>query len=160
MFFHWNIICSLLNIVTGTSLIFIAYIICVIIWLDKGIDVVLDKEGSVSYPQYSYPKNAPQGFNKTIVLGVFLIILGIAAIFFSNKYRKQYTFECTTFLVDKQSGIYHLDYDNECEIAANAHDLVMQKGYQMDESYTFCEWCKEWIEDMESEYAASKYIRR
>ena len=65
-----------------------------------------------------------------------LVALGISAIYFSNKYRKYYAFECDTFLVDHQAEIYHLDWDNDCEVAAEAGALEKMQGFQIDKSYT------------------------
>lgn len=155
-FVHWSFISSILSLITGFSLIFIAYIIGLIVWLDKGVDVALQKE----YRGYAFPKKEPKGFKKTKVRGIMLVILGILAIFFSNVYRKQYAFECDTFLVDHQKKTYHLDWDNDCEEAEVASRLEKMKGYQIDDSYTFCYWCEEWAEDAEAEYNANRFYRR
>ncbi len=154
--FHWGFISSLLNITTGTSLIFVAYIIGLIVLLDKGIDVVLE-ESNDRYPRYSFPKKEPIGFKKTIVRGVVLIIFGLAAIILSNNYRNHYAFDCDTFLVDHEHQIYHLDCNNRCEIAREADELEKMKGYEIEESYTICDWCKDWAYDAEVEYNANRY---
>ena len=86
-------------------------------------------------------------YKLTILWGVVCLLLGIAAIYFSNKYRKHYAFECDTFLVDKQAGIYHLDWDNDCEVAVKSSNLEKMQGYQIEKKYTFCEWCKDWEEE-------------
>lgn len=156
-FFHWGFISSLLNLVTGTSLLFIAYVAALVL--------VLDVEVEVDEPERDYwsePEKKPKttAYKLTIVWGVVLITLGIGAIYFSNKYRKHYAFECSTFLVDHQTGIYHLDWDNDCEVAAESGDLEKVKGYQIDKSYTLCEWCDEWAEDAEDEYESNRYFRR
>ena len=156
LFVHWTFISSILSLITGYSLIFIAYIIGLIVWLDKGVDVALQKE----YRGYAFPKKEPKGFKKTKVRGIMLVILGIVAIYFSNVYRKQYAFECDTFLVDHQKKTYHLDWDNDCEEAEMASRLEKMKGYQIDDSYTFCYWCEEWAEDAEAEYNANRFYRR
>lgn len=157
--FHWGVISSLLDITTGTSLIFVAYILGLIVLLDKGIDVVLE-ESNDRYSRYSFPQEEPVGFKKTIVRGVVLIIFGLAAIIVSNNYRNQYAFECDTFLVDHKHQIYHLDCNNRCEIAREADGLEKMKGYEIEESYTICYWCKEWAEDAEDEYNANRYYRK
>ena len=149
VFFHWSLISSLLNLVTGTSLLFIAYIAAFIL--------VLDIEVDVDEPE---KKTKPTAYKLTIVWGVLLIALGICAIYFSNKYRKHYAFECETFLVDHQAGIYHLNCDNDCEVASEASNLEKKQGYQIDKSYNLCEWCEEWAEDAEDEYESSRYYRR
>lgn len=155
--FHWSFISSLLNLVTGTSLLFIAYIVALVLALDIEVDV---DEPERSYWPEPEKKPKPTAYKLTIVWGVVLIVLGISAIYFSNKYRKQYAFECDIFLVDHQARMYHLDWDNECEIAAEAINLEKMQGYQIDKSYTLCEWCEEWAEDAETEYESNRYIRR
>lgn len=156
-FFHWGFISRLLNLVTGTSLLFIVYIAALVITLDIEVDV---DEPERSY--WSEPKKMPKtaAYILTIFWGIVLVALGISAIYFSNKYRKHYAFECGTFLVDRQVGIYHYDWDNDCEVAAEAENLVKMQGYQIDKSYTLCDWCDEWAEDVEDEYESDLYFRR
>lgn len=162
-FFHWGLLSFLLNLTTGTSLVFIAYILGLIVLLDKGIDVELLE--SVTAPRYQnryyFPKEEPQGYRRTIILGVILVALGIAAIYFSNRYRKHYAFECETFLVDKTNLLYHINTNNGCEYKSRNVEEV--KGYQLEEDfseYRFCEWCQEWAEDASDTYESDKYFRK
>jgi uncharacterized membrane protein len=157
-FVHWGIICSLLNLITGTSLLFIAYIAALIITLDIEVDVEEPERNDWSK---DVKIDKPIAYKMTIVWGVLLVILGITAIYYTNKYRKQYAFECETFLVDKHSGIYHLNFDNDCEIAESTNSLVIMKGYEIkDFNYTLCKWCDEWASDEESYYNSNRYTRR
>ena len=52
-FVHWRIVSCLLNLALGTSLIFIAYILGVILLLDFGVDVEMkeDWDGRLSLPE-------------------------------------------------------------------------------------------------------------
>lgn len=145
IFFHWSFISSLLSLITGTSLLFIAYVAALVL--------VLDIEVDVDEPE---KKPKPAAYKLTIVWGVVLVALGISAIYFSDKYLKHYAFECDTFLVDHQAGIYHLDWDNDCKVAAESGNLETMQGYQIDKSYTLCEWCEEWAEDAEDEYESNR----
>lgn len=149
-FFHWGILSFILNLIFGTSLIFLAYIIGVVLLLDFGVDVELEETWGGSY---RLPKEKPKGYNNTIIWGVTLIILAIAAIYFSNRYRNHYAFECDTFLVDRQKGIYHLDgYNDGCEEIEEDSHLVRMKGYEAEKyNCTFCPSCEEWVEDAESD---------
>lgn len=156
-FVHWGFIRDLLNLVTGTSLLFIVYIAALVLAFDIEVDVDKPEKGYWSEPK---KKHKPTAYKLTVVWGVVLIALGLSAIYFSNKYRKHYAFECSTFLVDHQAGIYHLDLHNDCEIAAEAGDLEKMKGYQIDKSYSLCDWCDDWAEDVESYYGTSKYYRK
>lgn len=135
---YWEFLSSLLNIVTGTSIFFWIYIALLI--------VLLDFEA--------------ENYNISIIWGVTLITLGIAAIYFSDKYRDHYSFECKTYLVDRENGYYHIDYDNKCEYINNTYTLIRKKGYEIEETnYRFCPWCKEWLEeDMGDD--SDKYCRR
>ena len=157
LFFHWSFISSLLSLVTGTSLLFIAYVAALVLVLDIEVDVDEPEKCYWSEPE---KKPKPAAYKLTIVWGVVLVALGISAIYFSNKYRKHYAFECDTFLVDHQAGIYHLDWDNDSEVAAESGNLETMQGYQIDKSYTLCEWCEEWAEDAEDEYESNRYFRR
>jgi len=156
-FFHWGVISGLLNLFTGTSILFIIYVAAIVITLDIEVE---EDEPESNY--WSEPGNKPMStaYKLTIVWGVVLIALGISAVYFSNKYRKHYAFECNTFLVDTYTRIYHLNYNNDCEYAATARDLEKMKGYQIDESYEFCDWCAEWLEDAESSAEADAYSSR
>lgn len=154
-FVHWGIVSWLLNLALGTSLIFIAYVLGVILLLDFGVDVEMKKEwdGGLSLPEVM-----PSNFKNTIIWAYTLLILGIVAIYFSNKYRKNYAFECQTFLVDENRGIYHLEDGNDEEDKEYTTEM---KGYELEEyNYTFCESCREWVEEMEFEYTAERYNRR
>jgi len=151
-FFHWGFLSSILNLITGTSLIFIAYILGVVLLLDFGVDVELEETWNGSYRM---PEAKPEGYNNTKVWGIVLIILVIGAIYFSNKYRKHYAFECETFLVDENNGIYHLEDGNDEEVMEYTTKM---KGYEVVKlGYTFCESCKEWEEEAEEIYESERY---
>lgn len=155
LFFHWGFISSLLNLVTGTSLLFIAYVAALVLALDVEVEVDEPERDYWSEPE---KKMKPTTYRLTVVWGIVLILFGIGAIYFSNKYRKNYAFECQTFLVDENRGIYHLEDGNDDEDMEYTTEM---KGYELkDYNYTFCESCREWVEEMESDYAAERYYRR
>lgn len=147
---HYVFVSKLLRLVTGTSLLFIGFIIALIFLLDVEVDI----------DEWTFEVKKTIKYKLTIVWAVILVLLGISAIYFSNKYRKQYAFECETFLVDSQSGVYHLDWDNDCEIAAEADDLELMKGYQIDKSFSLCPWCAEWAEEAEYEAESNMHYRK
>ena len=154
-FVHWGIVSWLLNLALGTSLVFIAYVLGVILLLDFGVDVEMKEDWN---GKLSLPEVLPSNFKNTIIWAYTLLILGVVAIYFSNKYRKNYAFECQTFLVDENRGIYHLEDGNDEEDMEYTTEM---KGYELEDyNYTFCESCREWVEEMESEYAAERYYRR
>lgn len=172
-FFYWEFLSKLLSLFTGTSIIFICYIIALILILT--IDITLkepkqeSKEDDSDGIEYDYwsnkKKQSKPSFNNLAdrlaeIWMYVLIVLGIVAVYYSNLYRKNYAFECSTFLVDQNAGIYHLDCYNKCEDAAQAFELEKMKGFQIDDSYTFCEWCKEWAEDAEADFEYHRYFRK
>ena len=145
-FFHWGFLSRLLNLTMGSSLLFIVYIIAVIIALDKEVDVYELDEYDISEPNRSKKTAA---YKLTVFRGVVLIVLGISAVIFSDKYKRQYAFECSTVFVDKESGIYHLKWVDKCEVAAASEDLVKMKGYEIKgKNYKLCGWCEEYEEDV------------
>ncbi len=159
MIVHWNFVSSLLSLVTGTSLLFIAYVVGVVLLLDRGVDVVLEKDWNGCY---NFPTTKPQGYKRTVVWGIFLICIGIGSIYATNKYRKHYAFECDSFLVDENKGIYHLDgYNDDCDEIDDSYDLIRMKGFEIEEKgYTFCASCEIWVEEAETDYESDRYYRR
>ncbi len=142
-FFHSGIVNYLLKLTTGMSLLFIAYTAMWVLLLDIRVNVDVPETKSWEKPK-EVPK--PLTYKLSTLWTVVLIVLGIIAIYFSNKYCKQYDFECDTFLVDKQSRLYHLEW-TECESAGNAESLDKMKGYQIGAGFSLCEECKEIEED-------------
>jgi hypothetical protein len=147
-FFHSNIIKVLLDITNGSSLLFLVFVSFLVVLLDIEVDV---DEPENNYWNEEKKESKPLKYKLTILWAVFLFLLGILAIYYSNRFKKQYIFECETFLVDEKAGIYHLDLDIDCEAANEAEVLEVMKGYQIDKTYKFCEGCKEWLEDSEYE---------
>ena len=154
-FIQWKFVGTILNLVTGTSLLFVVYIAALIILLDFEIEI--DDYYKMNDLTYAHKSNK---YRLTIIWGIILIALGIAAIYFSQKYKKHYAFQCTTYWVDIQNNIYHLDWDNDCEDAESSqNDLIEMKGVEIERetTYTLCEYCKEWSEDAECKYESNSY---
>ena len=149
-FFHSDVINYLLSLTTGTSLLFIAFVSACILLLDVRVEVEKPEQ---KWWEEKKECPTPLKYKLTIVWVCVLLMLGIAAIYFSNNYRNQYDFECTTFLVDHKAHVYHLDWNEDCEDAETAEELEEMYGYEINDSYTFCEGCKEYKEDVESEAA-------
>lgn len=155
MIVHWKFVSSLLSLVMGTSLFFIAYVIEVVLLLDCGVDVVLEKDWKGFY---HFPTAKPDGYKRTVVWGTFLICLGIISIYTTNKYRNHYAFECDSFLVDECKEIYHLDgYNEDCDEIDDSRSLVLMKGFEIEEKgYHFCASCKIWMEDAIASYESDR----
>ena len=79
----------------------------------------------------------------TIVWTIILLILGVTVICFSFRYAIKYEFECTTFLVDHKTHLYHSDWNDVCEKMQDAEDLELMHGYEIDDTYSFCKECRE-----------------
>ena len=160
LIYHSQFISNLLGYFFGASLLFIIYIAALIIVLDFKVEIDEDKTQG-RYHADNKPK--PFKYKLTVVWGVLLLLLGIAAVFFSNRYRKNYAFDCSTFLVDEEAGVYHLDNDWKCIDAIEAEDngqLVRKYGYEIDKTFKFCEYCEESIEEVEGEFNSNRYTRR
>ena len=138
-FFHSGIVKYLLMLTTGTSLLFIAYIAMWVLLLDIKVYVDVPEQKLWEKPK---KVSKPITYKFSTIWTIILVIFGIFAIYFSNKYRNKYAFECDTFLVDKQSHLYHLEW-TECEIANNAESLEKLQGYQIGNNYSLCEECKD-----------------
>ena len=147
-FFHASIISYLVNLTNGYSLLFIVYLLALIVLFDIEVEV---EEPEKDYWRIGKQPPKPFKYKLTIVWGVVLLILGIVAIYYSNRYRNHYAFECESFLVDEKAGIYHLDWNDDCNIAEKAESLEEMQGYQIDKSFKFCEECQECLEELESE---------
>lgn len=146
-FFYWKFISVILDYITGTSLLFLAYIITLIITLDFQVEQDIPERHCETLEENKYYSRK---YKWTIVWGIFLIILGIAAIFFSNKYRKHYSFQCETFRVDEAKGVYHIF---KCNDSKNATKITLMKGYDVEKNeYLLCPACEEWAEDAEGEF--------
>ena len=130
---HFSLVSKLVNSVTGLSLLFIIYILAIIISLDKEVEIK-------NYHTKEY--------KLTIVRGAVLLVMGVCAIYFTNNYRNHYAFECSTYLVDHNAKVYHIDWKSKCEAAEQASNLEKAKGYQIDDSYTICNVCEETVENI------------
>ena len=141
--FYSSIINYFLRLVTGYSLTFVVYVIAW--WMVIDFKVEVKKTESV----YSIEKvEKPKTYKLTIIWGITIVILGIMAMHYSNKYRKHYALLCETFLVDCNSKVYHLE-DSDCEGLQDAENVKEMKGYEIGKGYIFCEECKEYSDEME-----------
>ena len=142
-YFHSGFVSSLLNLTSGVSLLFIGYIAAIIVLADRRVDV--DEPEYYLYNEKKEPK--PFKYKLTIAWGVILLAFGIVAIYYSDKYKTHYAFECDTFLVDVKTGIYHLTWNDDCSIAEEAERLDEMQGWQIDQSFQFCGECQDALED-------------
>jgi len=155
-FFHSGLISWFLQLLTGTSLLFITYIGALILLLDIRVDVEEPERHPWEKPKRPQPT---MKYKLTKVWAVILIVLGCVAIYASNRYCKEYAFECETFLVDHQHRIYHIEWNEDCEVANEAGELEKMHGYEINGSYRLCEYCEGFLDDAGS-YETERFIRR
>lgn len=151
-FFYWSFLSYILSLVTGTSIFFIGYAVCVLTLLDFEIE---DEKEEKYYWDEPKKSSMSMAYKKTIVWGITLLMIGVASVYYSNKYRKHYSFECDKWYVDLGKGIYHLyDYNDDCDMIEEDTDLRTMTGHEILESTNckFCPSCEEWIEEAESNY--------
>ena len=125
--FYWEFLGNIFS--SGIPLImYILYFIALIHLLSKK---VLEKICSERY---------------TLLFGILLVtmtILGVISTFSVYSFSKQYSFESTTYFVDHKAKIYHLRCtDKYCPIECESFNLELMQGYEIDESYTLCDWCE------------------
>lgn len=146
-FCYWSFFSWIFSIFTGTSLFFVLFVITMVVLFDFEVDVEeAEKYNYHTNKTKELPK--PLRYKFTIIWGIVLIALGVISIVYTNKYRHHVTFRSDTFLVDERMGIYHVDFDNDCEYKTGSYHLIKMKGYQIEQKtdYTFCELCDEWLE--------------
>lgn len=132
---HWEIVNYLFSLVSGFTLLTIVYVLSAILVLDLTI-------------LYKICRRQPP-YKVTIIWGILLLVAGGAFMILTNRYKKQYRFECAEWYVEESSRLYHCT--TECE---DIEDVVYTvKGYELGKKgYELCEWCKEHMEDMELNY--------
>lgn len=136
-FCYWKIFSGAFSLLSGFSLLSLAYLAMLVVALD--IQVYVDDEIELC-------KN--RKYKLTKYFAIFLIICAIFSAFWSNSYGNNYSFKCSTVYVD--GGEYHV-YD-DCEYIDGVP--VEKKGYEAEEEgYESCNACEEWLEDMQSEHS-------
>ncbi|MBO7572527.1 MAG: hypothetical protein J6T48_10305 [Bacteroidales bacterium] len=148
---YWSFFSGLLSLLSGTSILFIAYIGAIIILCDIGVE----KSGEWDFWGRKEPPFSSKsiGYKLTMVWFLVLLALGITAIVFTNRYRKNYAFDCGTYYVEKSVGVYHLG--EHCDDISG--EVEEMKGYEIREKgYTLCELCED-IADFGDD---DRFIRR
>lgn len=132
---HWQVVCNLFSLVSGFTLITIVYVLSVVFILDL---LLLHKVCSKQPP-----------YKVTVIWGICLILLGVGFMILTSRYKKQYRFECAEWYVEESTGLYHCT--NECEDIED--EIYSVKGHEIkNKDLKLCEWCKEYIEDMDFYY--------
>lgn len=149
---HSGFVSWLLSFFTGSTLFFIIYVF--------GIASLFDVENPCAYETTNRDKNDRtvkqkliQAWSKLIYISyisyIFILcVLSVSVVYYSNEYRYRYAFACDTHLVDHSHRIYHI-IGNSCDVAAESSSLEKLKGHRIDESYSMCEWCEDWLDDLD-----------
>lgn len=127
-FVYVGFVSNLLSLVTGATILFGIYVAAVIVLLDVPVKV---EKPEWDYGSKTSKATKPLSYKLSTIWDIVLILLGVTAIFFSNKYKKHYAFECETFLVDTNSGIYHFDTRNGCK-AKVSNSIKKMKGIELE----------------------------
>ena len=149
---YWSFFSTLLSLLSGTSLLFFVYVGMIIVLCD----IKVEKSGERDLFDRREPPFSSKStkYKLTMVWFLLLLIIGITAIVFTNRYRKNYSFDCETFYVDESTGLYHLSDD--CDEIGESR-VVEMKGYEVvEKGYVLCETC-EYVADMAEN---DVYIRR
>lgn len=141
---HWMFVSEIFSLFTGTSLFFLLYVAFAILCLDIRVSEVYRVDWR---------------YKLTIVWGVFLIIVGLAAIVYTNRCRNAYAFECVHCYIEEDCGYFHVH--KKCGSIIDKSLLQESKVYKaQDKGLKLCEECEERLEDLEYESESLRYSRR
>lgn len=149
---YWSFFCDIFSFISGTSILFIAYIVAIIVFCD----IRVERRGERDLFDRREPpfSSKSKKYKLTLVWFLVLLALGITAIVLTNRHRKDYAFDCETFFVDESEGLYHIN--DHCKGIEG--DVVEMKGYEIREhGYNFCDICSDLVDEYES---SDEYIRR
>ncbi len=159
LFLQCGFIKFFIDCMMGWTLLSIPFVGVIIVVFDKEFKV----EDILSKTKFHH-KEMPYKFS--MVWGIVLCVAGLVALYYSNRYKKYYAFQCQDFYLEETTGVYHILKD--CEyIGINKDDtlvdnpsIVRLSGRDLlNTNYEFCEACHEWAEEAESEVASYQYRR-
>lgn len=160
LFFQSSLIKFFIDYLMGWTLLSVPFVGVLVVILDKEIDLPQKK-------WYESEPPKPTSYKRSKIWGIFLLIAGIIALYYSNRYKEYYAFQCQTIYVEQPREIYHLfkackhigkDSDgNSIEdyllIETNGADLL-------NSNYELCDACREKAEDAGSDYITNQYYRK
>lgn len=155
-FFQWGLVRFFLNIMMGWSVFSILFTGVLIIVLDKEFYVdeeTLRSEKHHNDSAYKYSK----------VWGITLCIAAIIGLYYSNKYRNYYSFQCHKFYIGADYNLYHIEKDcdyiymnqyGEWEKRRNV-DIEELNGKELEYTdYEMCEHCRDFAEEAQLDAAS------
>lgn len=161
-FFFSGVLSSIFSLLTGWSLFSLLFIgsvmmICNIECKGEETEYINLNSGST----WKEDNINSRSYKWTIVWFIVLLAIGITLGTISNRESSHYKFQCTTYLVDHQNGIYHIIENDDCEDIADYDSLVEMKGHEIERQtdYQLCTSCEEWYEDVISDMEAQEHYR-
>lgn len=145
-FCHFRLAAILFNLCSGVSPLFLAYILSVIVFIDKRRKVIkVDSKKSIKYIWF-------------ISKGIILLIFGVAAIVLTGNINKHNAFAYSEYVVDMQTGYYHYP-DIGCPEIQDCDDLVLMTGEEIEETTDgmLCPWCRDYMHIAEEDYYSGKF---
>lgn len=140
-FVYWSIVSKILQLLTGTSLLSVLFLCCLILKLD----IPFTQKEEYTEVDVCYNK---KHYRLTKVWAVFLCLFGILSIYFSERYSDNYDFKSSIVFVDEQSNTYHL-FEN-CEDISDISVLKEMKGHEaLELGYELCPECEYLLEEYE-----------
>lgn len=179
-FVHWDWLSNIVSLCLGFSIPSIAFWFFLAILFD-----IRFEEEYIEEPYYSYRKptsksgikqffTAPKDTRQFLSIAYVIVIVFVAglSVFYGNRYRKHYSFACSTVYYNDVHNVFHLfkncdwvDEDEMQECEYNGTEYVEGeneeiKGYELPDDCELCPWCEEEAEDAAFEYESSRYFRK
>jgi hypothetical protein len=150
-YLYWKFLSEIFSLLTGASLFGLLFIVAFAYSFD------LHKKVAKRFQCYAEKKI----YKISVVFGVILVGIAIFIQYTLDVMTDHYEFQCGTYLVDINNGIYHILWC-DCESLQEAGSIVEMRGYEIEQT-TNCELCEEckWIvEDAIDAYESDMYYRR
>lgn len=148
--FHSTIIKYFIDFMVGWTIPSLLFIVAII--------VLCDIKVSVRTPNEISSQIMPKRYKFSMYWSFFLCIIGVAYLYLTSQYKKEYDFECSNFYLEDSTGIYHIW--NDCNYIGKDEDgnptenkyISKIKGYELNDWHTPCIACKERAEDYEGNF--------
>lgn len=159
LFRQWSFIKFFIDCMMGWTLLSIPFVGVIIVVFDKEFKV-----GDIFFNIKLHHKEMP--YKISMIWGIVLCVAGLAALYYSNRYKKYYAFQCQDFYLEETTGVYHILKDceyigmNEDDNQVDNPSIVKLSGKDLlDTNYELCEACKEWAKEAETEISSYQYRR-
>jgi hypothetical protein len=151
----------------GWTLLSIPYMAVIVVTLDKQVEIEVKESEYTWFGSSKQKVEFPKSYVYTKIWGITLCILAVIALYFSNKYKKYYAFQCEEFYLETTTGVYHIfddcDYIGQTDDEEYVDDINVEeiKGVDLlNSNYSLCDACEERAEDYEMEASDWMYRRK